>query len=71
METNKLTLDAIALKRRIQAEIAAETRHLTPRERLAYFKQQVENGPFQALLTTANNHDIPDAVGAERRSTAK
>ena len=64
----KTAVKAVAMKRRIQAEIAAETRHLTPRERLAYFKQQVENGPFQALLTTANNHDLPDVVKVEHRS---
>ena len=68
METNKLTLDAIALKRRIQAEIATETHDLTPSERLAYFKQQVENGPFQKLLATANNQHLPDVVEPEHRS---
>jgi hypothetical protein len=68
METNKPRLDAIALKRRIQAEIYAETRHLTPSERLAYFKQQVENGPFQKLLATANKPSVPNVIESEHRS---
>lgn len=68
METNKPVLDAIALKRRIQAEIYAETRHLTPREKLAYFKEQVENGPFQKMLSTADNAPTENIIVSEHQS---
>lgn len=68
METNKPELDAIALKRRIQAEIYAETRHLTPREKLVYFKEQVENGPFQKMLPTADNSPTENIIVSEHQS---
>jgi len=43
-------IDCIALKRRIQREISAETRGMDVPERLAYYQRQVEASPFRHLL---------------------
>jgi hypothetical protein len=43
-------LDCIALKRRIQRQIYAETKGMAPLERLAYYHKLVEESPFAALL---------------------
>jgi hypothetical protein len=43
-------LDCIAMKRAIQKEISAETKGMTPAERLAYYRKLVDEGPFASLL---------------------
>jgi len=47
-------LDCIALKRSIQREIAAETKGMTPRERLAHYRKLAEQSPFGPLLRRRN-----------------
>ncbi|HOC70073.1 MAG TPA: hypothetical protein PLL36_11155 [Candidatus Hydrogenedentes bacterium] len=43
-------IDCIALKRRIQREIAAETKGMTPLERLVYYRKLSEESSFAALM---------------------
>ena len=51
--THKLEIDCIAMKRRIQEEIAREMEGMTPRERLAYLREQVRKSPFAAWFAPA------------------
>ncbi len=44
------TFDCIEMKRKSQERIYNETKGMTPEERLDYFKQRVENGPFAKLF---------------------
>ena len=39
-------LDCIAMKRSIQRQIAAETKGMTPLERLAYYRKLAQESPF-------------------------
>jgi hypothetical protein len=43
-------LDCIALKRRIQRKMSAETKGMTPRQRLAYYHKLAEESPFADAL---------------------
>jgi hypothetical protein len=43
-------LDCMALKRRIQREIASETKGMTPLERLAHYRKLADESPFAAAL---------------------
>lgn len=43
-------LDCIDMKRAIQKEIASETRGMTPRERLAYYRKLANESPFASLV---------------------
>ncbi len=54
-------IDCIALKRRIQREIAAETKGMTPQERLVYYRKISNESPFASLM---QEH-------AERRGNAR
>jgi hypothetical protein len=42
-------LDCIAMKRSIQTQIAAETKGMTPRQRLAYYTRLANESPFATL----------------------
>ncbi len=44
------TFDCVEMKHRIQERIAEETKGMTPRERVAYFRRRVAEGPFAELL---------------------
>ena len=44
------SLDCIAMKRAIQKQISAETRGMTPHERLAYYKKLANESPFASLV---------------------
>jgi len=46
--THEMEIDCIAMKRRIQEEIAREMQGMTRQERLAYLREQVGKGPFAA-----------------------
>jgi len=39
-------LDCIVLKRSIQREIAAETKGMTPKDRLVYYRKLAQESPF-------------------------
>lgn len=39
-------LDCIAMKRAIQTQISAETKGMTPRQRLAYYTKLADESPF-------------------------
>jgi len=41
-----LTMDCIALKRRVQREIYEATRHMSPDEELGFYKRRAEEGPL-------------------------
>ena len=43
-------LDCIAMKRSIQKQIAAETKGMTPRQRLAYYTRLASESPFAPFL---------------------
>ena len=43
-------LDCVDMKRAIQRETAAETRGMTPHERLAHYKKLAINSPFASLV---------------------
>jgi len=43
-------IDCIALKRKIQRKISAETKGMDLAERLTYYQRQVEISPFGRLL---------------------
>lgn len=47
-------IDCIAMKRSIQRQIAAETKGMTPRERLAYYKKLANESPFASLTRRHN-----------------
>ena len=42
-------VDCIALKRNIQRRISAETKGMTPSQRLAYYRKLVDESPCAAL----------------------
>jgi hypothetical protein len=44
-------LDCIAMKRAIQEQIAAETKGMTPRDRLAYYRKLASESPFASLIS--------------------
>ena len=54
--------DCVAMKRRIQEQIARETRGMTRHERLAYIRRQVAESPFAELFKQPE----PGAVARER-----
>jgi hypothetical protein len=43
--------DAVEMKRRIQEQIYAETRDMTPDELLAYFRERISRSRFAPFLT--------------------
>ena len=47
-------VDCIALKRSVQKEISAETRGMTPLERLAHYRKLADQSPFAPLLRGGN-----------------
>ena len=47
-------IDCIAMKRSIQRQIAAETKGMTPRERLTYYKKLANESPFASLTRRYN-----------------
>jgi len=47
-------LDCIEMKRRIQEEIYAETREMTPDEFLTYIHKQVQASRFATLFAVSN-----------------
>jgi hypothetical protein len=47
---NELRLDCLRMKREIQREIAAETRGMTPGERLAHYRKLAAASPFAARV---------------------
>jgi hypothetical protein len=53
-QTKDQYLDCVAMKRRIQQEIAAETRGMTPRQRLAYYKKLADESPFATMVRRRN-----------------
>ncbi len=47
---NKDYIDCIAFKRRIQREIATETKCMAPLERLVYYRRLSDESPFASLI---------------------
>ena len=41
--------DCVEMKRKAQAEIYRETKHMSSSEKMAYIHAQVQNGPFGAM----------------------
>jgi hypothetical protein len=46
MKKGKKGLDCVSMKRSIQEQISKEMKGMTPPERLAYIKRQVQKSPF-------------------------
>jgi hypothetical protein len=59
--------DCVEMKRRIQAEIYEEIKHLSDSERTAYFRRHAENGPFAELWKRLKTENEPRADAARRR----
>ena len=51
-ESIDFTLDAIAMKRRIQEQIYEETKYMTPDEFIAYIHQRIAQSRFANFLAT-------------------
>ena len=46
----RITLNCVEMKHRIQRRIASETKGMTPAQRLVYYRKLVEDSPFAGLL---------------------
>lgn len=49
-EQAEFTIDAIAMKRRIQEQIYEDTKDMTPEEFIAYMRQRIANSQFADFL---------------------
>ncbi len=52
---NKPAVDCVALKRRAQAQIYADTKDLSVAEQIAYFRQRAESGALGAWWKQMSN----------------
>lgn len=54
----KKSFDCVVMKRRIQAKIYAETKHMSRDELVEYMNRSVEEGPFSALFAKAKKSRV-------------
>jgi hypothetical protein len=52
------SIDCIAMKRKIQREMARETRGMTPDEKLAYYRKLVTDSPWAKLMRRRRSHQV-------------
>lgn len=52
-DQEQFTIDAIAMKRRIQEQIYEDTKGMTPEELIAYMQQRIANSQFADFLKIA------------------
>ena len=57
LPTQEKYLDCIAMKRAIQKEISAETKGMTPKERLAHYKKLETESPFSKTVRQRSLRD--------------
>jgi hypothetical protein len=50
MKRGKKGLDCVSMKRSIQEQISKEMKGMSPAQRLAYIKRQVQQSPFAAEI---------------------
>ena len=53
--------DCIAFKRKVQAEIYAEIKGLSPEEEIAYFRRRPATGPLGKLWKALEPRSLPEA----------
>lgn len=57
------TFDAVAFKRKVQSEIYEETKDMSPRERIAYFRRAARTGPladwWRRISGSEQHHEPP------------
>ena len=63
--------DALAFKRRVQAQIAAETRGMTHAEEIEYYRTAAETGPLAEWWKRAKAAKAPSALTAGSRTVRK
>ena len=50
MKKGKKGLDCVSMKRSIQEQISKEMKGMSPAQRLAYIKRQVQTSPFSDVI---------------------
>ena len=58
--------DCVAFKCRAQEKIYQKTRHFTPEEEVAWYREQAASGPFGQWLKKFNKSQPEQPVGAGR-----
>ena len=72
MTTKKagLSIDCVAMKRSIQAKIAAEIKGMSHEEELAYYRRSVLFGPMAAFWRSLTSK-VPEKPGPAKSRTGK
>ena len=56
---------AVEMKRKIQAEIYEEIKHLTPEQELEYYHKKGQEGPFGKFLKTTRDKQKKKSAASE------